>query len=260
MALVSTYENHLVNDAGTPIVGATVNAYRVDTGALAATTTTQGATAGPPPKRAGYWKIGPLDDALEYYIEAVVGAEKVVMGRWSGEMGTLKVFDRATLPALTTIGGATPVTSGNIAAQSVANAAALGGVAAAGYSQTSHNHAAAYSPLGHTHAYAQMATGRYTGDFSTNRLIAVGFTPKHVIVQSDAASLVWGRGEMWNVPGVGIQSLLIGSDGAGNLIHGLPYTAHFLIDTNGFRVQVSGVPSIWTLNDSSVGYTWTAWA
>ncbi len=280
MAVLAVYENHLVNDAGTPIVGATVNAYRVDTGALAATTTTQGATAGPPAKRAGRWVIGPLEDTLEYYIEAIVGTEKVVMGRWSGEMGTLRVFDRAILPTNTTINGATPITSANIASQSVSaavnatnatnatNSAQLGGIAAASYSQTSHNHNASYSLLahdhnasysllGHNHAgvYAAAAHsheagyGSYTGNGTSNRTITVGFTPKMVFLST--ASFRW---TLFHAPGIAITTTLFNL-GGGTVSD---YTSIVQIVTNAFVVAIPGAVGEASGNNNGSAYSWVA--
>lgn len=97
-------QGYVYNKAGTALVGITVNAYRIDTGALAGTTTTVGASAGPPPKGAGYWIISGLDTALEYRIEIIFNAsQKIIRSRFNAEMGTLTVFDTIYLPVDTAI-------------------------------------------------------------------------------------------------------------------------------------------------------------
>jgi hypothetical protein len=97
-------QGYIYNKAGTALVGITVNAYRIDTGALAGTTTSVGASAGPPPKGAGYWIISGLDTTLEYRIEAIFNAsQKVVRTRFNAEMGTLTIFDSVFLPVDTAV-------------------------------------------------------------------------------------------------------------------------------------------------------------
>lgn len=92
-------DGYVYNKAGTALTGLTVNAYRIDTGALAGTTTTVAAAGA---KGAGYWVITGLLDTLEYRIEIIYSAtQKLVRTRFSAEMGTLVVVDKAFLPTLT---------------------------------------------------------------------------------------------------------------------------------------------------------------
>ena len=278
MAVNFTPDGYVYNKAGTPLVGLTVNAYRIDTGALVATTTTVGAGGG---KGAGYWVFPALEDTLEYRIEIVLsGSQKLIRTRFSAEMQHLGVRGSARLPAsanvflnnvaissiyapiatptftgnmtVPTINGGTPITSLNISAQAVSsatnatNSAALGGVAAANYSQTSHNHAGVYATTAHGHT----ANGFYTGDGSGNRHISCGFTPRVVHLVS-----AFFRTDVINGSSAGVFTTLH------NITAGTITDYSNIISitvANGFNVAIPGAVGEASGNAAGVIYGWVA--
>lgn len=109
------------NAAGTPLVGLTVNVYRVDNGQLAASATTL--DANPPEYGAGYWRVDGLPTEYRHRAEIVLnGSQKLMRHDWSGEVDHLTVAEALYMPDLTGVfvngnpitGALLPTTGGTI--------------------------------------------------------------------------------------------------------------------------------------------------
>ena len=170
------------NAAGTPLTGLTVNVYRVDTGALVASTTTLAENL--PDYGAGYWRVDNLATEYRHRAEIVLnGSQKLVRHDWSGEVDHLTVAEALYMPAREsvylngTLIGSTflPLTGGTISGPVTINSnlAVSGSVTAGGnavihtgnigsqsvnYAATAGNadtvdgsHASAFALAGHSH-------------------------------------------------------------------------------------------------------------